>query len=384
MNKRMVSIKLPGLSRRNLIRFTGCFLLILFMFLALARFIDFPVSMFMVAGRSMEPTLYMGDLVFSFKGDYIVGDIVIVEGVNRVNCIIHRVVDMTERYVTTKGDANPGPDNPIDKNSVLYKVVFVVSRLLWLPPVLAVSLFLGYRYLKSLLHGAEVGRTLITLVTFFSILDIAFMALIPIFHVHQSIPLNKPSIQLKSISLSSDFKFFRAVYGSINLLNFVKVDEVTVSAAGKIFTPESFSMEEDTLVVSVPQEVYETLYANSSDTSSFWVYCTLVFDKATLHGYYPVTFSWRRFDVNVVNDTMVVSNPNPVPINASFEIQYFDLDRFGRLYHVHTDMFDGVIRPVSNFTVKPDRIGVTSRIITRYMLLNQSIVESKEVIIVSG
>ncbi|MEM2941326.1 MAG: signal peptidase I [Thermoproteota archaeon] len=369
-------------SLRSLLSFTGYFLLAFFTFLALARFIDFPVSMFMVAGRSMEPSLYMGDLVFSLKSDYVVGDIVIVEGVNRVNCIIHRVVDITERYVTTKGDANPGPDNPIDKNNVLYKVVFVVSRLLWLPPVLAVSLFLGYRYLKSLLHGAEVGRTLITIVLFFSILDIVFMAFIPVFHVHQSIPLNKPSIQLKSTSLSSDFRFFRAAYGDIQILNFVGVNWTRISVAGREFTPESASLEWNTLIVSIPIEVYEALYANSSETSSFWVYCNIVFDKGNLYGYYPVTFSWRRLDVNVVNNTMVVFNPNPVSINASFEIQYFDLDRFGRLYHVQTDFFGRVIQPVSNLTVMPNKIGVTSRVILRYMLLNQSIVESKEVVIV--
>ncbi|MGC8832106.1 MAG: signal peptidase I [Thermoproteota archaeon] len=370
-------------SLRRLFRFSGYFLVIFFIFLGVARFIDFPVSMFMVAGRSMEPTLFMGDLVFGVKTEYSVGDIVVVEGVSRMGCIVHRVVNIGERSVITKGDANPGADNPIDKNSVLYKVMLVVPRL-WILPVLGVLLFLGYRYLRSLLHGAEVGRTLITIVLFFCILDIVFMLLIPVFHVHQSIPLNKPSIQLKSSALSDDFRVFRAVYGGINLLNFIRVDEVTLSTGNREFIPEGFSMEGDTLTVSVPQEVYQVLYANSSATSSFWVYCTIVFDKATLHGYYPVTFSWRRLEVNVVNDTMVVSNPNPVPINASFEIQYFDLDRFGRLYYVHTDMFDGAIQPVSNFTVKPDKIGVTSYVILRYALLNQSIAESKKVDTVGG
>lgn len=371
-------------SLRSLLHFAGYFLLAFFIFLALARFIDFPLSMFMVAGRSMEPTLFMGDLVFSVKGDYNVEDIVVIEGANRVNCIVHRVVKIGERSVTTKGDANPGADNPIDKNNVLYKVILIVPRLLWMPPVLGILLFFGYRYLKSLLQGAEVGRTLITVVLFFCILDIVFMLLIPVFHVHQSIPLNKPGIQLKSASLSDDFRFFRAVYGGINLLNFIKIEGITLNVANRSFIPESFSMEGDTLVASVPQEVYQVLYANSSDTSSFWVYCTLVFDKGTLYGYYPVTFSWRKLDVNVVNNTMVVSNPNPIPINVSFEIQYFDLDRFGRLYHAHTDFFEDTVPPVSSITVKPSEAGVTSRIITRYILLNQSIVESKEVATVGG
>jgi hypothetical protein len=238
--------------------------------------------------------------------------------------------------------------------------------------------------LRSLLHGAEVGRTLITIVLFFCIFDIIFMTLIPVFHVHQSIPLNKPSIQLKSSLLSDDFKVFKAVYGSINLLNFIRVDGVTLNAVGREFIPEGFSMVGDTLVVSVPQEVYRELYANSSGTSSFWVYCSIVFDKATLHGYYPVTFSWRRMDVDVVNNTMIVFNPNPVPINASFEIQYFDLDRFGTLYHVRTDFFEETVPSVSHIAVKPDETGVTARVIMRYMLLNQSIVESKKVDTVGG
>lgn len=362
-------------SLRSLLRFAGYFLLALFMFLALARFIDFPVSMFVVGGRSMEPTLLVGDLVFSFKGDYTVGDIVVVEGANRVNCIVHRVVNVTEKYVTTKGDANPGPDSPIDKNNVLYKVVFVVPRLLWLPPVLAVSLFLGYRYWRSL-RVVGVWMTFVTIVLSFSILNIVFMTSMPIFHVHQSIPLNKPSIHLKSITLSNDFRFFRATYTDIQILNFLRINWTRISAADREFTPEHAFMEGDTFIVSIPMEVYEVLYANStSETSSFWVYCSIVFDKATLYGYYPVTFSWRRMDVNVVNGTMVVFNPNPIPINASFEIQYFDLDR-----HVRTDMFDVVIRPVSNFTVKPDRIGVTSYVILRYILLNKSIVESRKVV----
>jgi signal peptidase I len=131
-------------SWRSLLRFTGYFLLVLFIFLAIARFIDFPVSMSMVAGRSMEPTLYMGDLVFGVKVAYGVGDIVVIEGASRMGCIVHRVVDIGERSVTTKGDANPGPDNPINRSSVLYKVMLVVPRLLWIPPVLGVSLFLGF------------------------------------------------------------------------------------------------------------------------------------------------------------------------------------------------------------------------------------------------
>jgi len=151
-------------SRRNLHRLTGYFLLAILVLLALARFLDLPVSFFMVSGRSMEPTLLIGDLVFGIKTNYTVGDIVVVEGANRVNCIVHRVVEITQRSVTTKGDANPGPDNPVGREHVLYRVFLVVPRFLWIPPLLAVLFLTGLEYLKSLLHGAELGRTLLTVV----------------------------------------------------------------------------------------------------------------------------------------------------------------------------------------------------------------------------
>ena len=372
-------------SLHRLLRFTGYFLLIFIVFLALARFIDFPVSMFIVAGRSMEPALYMGDLVFGVKVAYGVGDIVVIEGASRMGCIVHRVVDIGERSVTTKGDANPGPDNPIDRNNVLYKVMLVVPRLLWIPPVLGVSLFLGFRYLRSLLHGAEIGRTLITAVLFFSILDIVTMTVIPVFHVHQTIEVKRPNIVLRSLSLSEDFRFFRAVYGSISLLEFKRVEWVRINASGREFTPSEFFIENDTLLVAVPQDVYEALYANASGiTSSFWVYCKILFDKGDLYGYYPVTFAWRKLEVNVVNNTFVVHNPNPVAFNASFEIQYYDLDRFNRPYYIGSDKFNETLQPASSFVVKPEKKGIHCYVIMRYVLLGNNVMESRKVDIVGG
>jgi signal peptidase len=372
-----------GSSLRRLLRFAGYFLLVFVIFLGIARFIDFPVSMSMVGGRSMEPALFIGDLVFSVKGNYTVGDIVIVEGLSKMGCIIHRVVNFTSDSVITKGDANPGPDPPVSRERVLYKVVFVVPRLLWVPPVLAVFLFLGFRYFRGLLHGAEVGRTLITVVLFFSILDIVTMTVIPVFHVHQTIEVKRPNIVLRSLSLSEDFRFFRAVYGSIILLEFKEVEWVRINASGREFYPDEFFIANDTLFVRVPQDVYDALYANASGiTSSFWVYCKILFDKGDLYGYYPVTFAWRRLEVNVVNNTFVVHNPNPVAFNASFEIQYYGLDRFNRPYYVGSDRFNETLQPVSSFVVKPEKKGVHCYVIMRYILLGGSVIESRKVDIV--
>ncbi|MEM2276383.1 MAG: hypothetical protein QXU43_04770, partial [Thermoproteota archaeon] len=186
-----------------------------------------------------------------------------------------------------------------------------------------------------------------------------------------------------SISLSEDFRFFRAVYGSRSLLEFVRVDWVKINASGREFYPDEFFIENDTLFVRVPQEVYDALYHNSSSiTSSFWVYCNIVFDKGNLYGYYPVTFAWRRLEINVANNTFIVNNPNPVAFNASFEIQYYDLDRFGRPYYVGSDRFNKTLQPVSSFVVEPEKRGVHCYVIMRYVLLGGNVMESRKVDIV--
>lgn len=339
----------------------------------------------MVSGRSMEPTLLVGDIIIGVKGNYTVGDIVIVKGFNRVNCIVHRAVNITGGIVVTKGDANPGPDNPIGREYVLYKVVLIVPRLFWVPPFLAVLFILGFRYFRGLLHGAEIGRTLLTVVLFFSIFNILTMTMIPIFHVHQTVDVKRPSIVLRSTSVSEDYRFFRAFYGDICMLEFTRVETVKIKATGREFTPDQFFFENNTLVVSVPLEVYEALYANSSSTAScFRVYCKILFDKASLTGHYPVTFSWRRIDVKTVNNAVIVFNPNPVTFNTSFEIQYYDTDEDGRLCYVGSDRFDKTLQPVSGFTVKPEKKGVACYVIMRYVFLGSSIMESKKVDLVGG
>jgi hypothetical protein len=169
------------------------------------------------------------------------------------------------------------------------------------------------------------------------------------------------------------------------MLEPIRVDWVRINATNMEFTPSEYFLENDTLIVSIPQRVYDALYANSPSTAcGFRVYCNIVFDKANLYGSYPVAFSWRRLEVKTVNDTVMVFNNNPVAFNATFEIQYYDLDRFGRLYYVGSDRFNKTLKPVSSFTVKPEEKGVTCYVIMRYVFLGDSVMESRKVDLVDG
>ncbi|MBO3800677.1 MAG: hypothetical protein FGF52_06485, partial [Candidatus Brockarchaeota archaeon] len=72
----------------------------------------------------------------------------------------------------------------------------------------------------------------------------------------------------------------------------------------------------------------------------------------------------------------------PVAFNASFEIQYYDLDRFGRPYYIGSDKFNKTLQPVSSFVVKPEEKGVYCYVIMRYVLLGNNVMESRKVDIV--
>ena len=111
-----------------------------------------PPPWYVVASRSMEPTLHVGDLVIAFpanpadirEGPH--GDIIIYRSPDG-KLIIHRVVDKVQiagswRFLT-KGDNNPYPDqeplNPstwVPEDRVLAKMVFAIP-------------LVGYPFLES-------------------------------------------------------------------------------------------------------------------------------------------------------------------------------------------------------------------------------------------
>lgn len=95
-----------------------------------------------VAGGSMSPTLYLGDMVIATEvsPDAIKeGDII--EFRQGGKMVIHRVVYIEEndgfRQFITKGDANDSPDiNPVSPSQVKGKVLFAVPKVGWVTLIL--------------------------------------------------------------------------------------------------------------------------------------------------------------------------------------------------------------------------------------------------------
>ncbi|MBO5222393.1 MAG: signal peptidase I [Clostridia bacterium] len=76
-----------------------------------------------VLSGSMEPEFSKGDLIFVTEtAEYHERDIVVFQDGNSL--VVHRIVKIDGDAVTTQGDANNTPDEPIDRTAIKGKVVF--------------------------------------------------------------------------------------------------------------------------------------------------------------------------------------------------------------------------------------------------------------------
>ena len=87
----------------------------------------FCFSIFEIATGSMEPTLNVNDMVIvKITKDIKVNDIITYE--EDGNLITHRVIDIKNDTITTKGDANNSLDVKVPKEKIVGKIVFVIKK----------------------------------------------------------------------------------------------------------------------------------------------------------------------------------------------------------------------------------------------------------------
>ena len=117
--------------------FTGFLLLILVMVIygkCVLMFTDnkypnyFGYTVFEVASGSMEPTLYINDVILIdiTKNDLKLGDIIAFYNDDAI--ITHRIVFIDDNTLTVKGDNNNTIDVPINKNQVIGKVIKIFPK----------------------------------------------------------------------------------------------------------------------------------------------------------------------------------------------------------------------------------------------------------------
>jgi signal peptidase len=110
--------------------------------LAYALKTDYPMAS--ITSGSMWPVLKKGDLVFiqgvHSKDDIEVDDVIVYR--NPQGFTIHRVMKLNENNLITKGDANNISDAPIKYEDVVGKAVIFNNKILRIPALGNISIFL--------------------------------------------------------------------------------------------------------------------------------------------------------------------------------------------------------------------------------------------------
>jgi len=102
-----------------------------FLFVVRANLIDPSYRAYVVTSGSMEPAIKTGSIIITkAKPNYVIGDVVTFK--NGANTVTHRIVNMDDTTITTKGDANSDADiSTTPKSSIIGSSFLTVPYVGW-------------------------------------------------------------------------------------------------------------------------------------------------------------------------------------------------------------------------------------------------------------
>ena len=337
------------------------------------RFLPTPLGFFTVSGFSMYPTLKPGDLVIgvgTYISPYKEGDVVIYCR-DISTCIVHRLMLVNNTYAITKGDYNPSNDPPITVDSIRFKVVGSVPLLIWLPLAVASLIFIFFPINPG--KGFKQPFVLETFVfLIFLLVNLAYLTI----YVLQTPPaltrIPLPTVSLATLATEKGYSTIIIDY-RLTGLSIRGVEECLLIAQSLTTQCSRYNVDGNRILVDPPAEFYKQLYDNN--LSAFIVKLTLSLDQGTLVGKYPFVIEWKKPVLVIVNDKLVLSNPNPVPIEIiGYRIRSYTENP--RTLHV-----DEVIEySSSGFTLQPFETREidlawtlsTSYVEVKYIFMNQT------------
>ena len=109
----------------------------------LSWYLETPYPMAAITSGSMWPALKEGDLIFirgiKARDDLQAGDVIVFRNADSASFTIHRVKELREHDLVTKGDANFNADAPISYDDVIGETVMIAGRYLRLPYLGAIT-----------------------------------------------------------------------------------------------------------------------------------------------------------------------------------------------------------------------------------------------------
>ena len=348
----------------------------------LSRFTYSPINLSIVSGYSMYPSLRPGDLILSLHKDitgYGVGDVVIWCSTPSY-CTIHRVVELRDSQVITKGDNNPSEDPPIPESYVKYKVVLVIPSIVWLSTCLILTGFYVFRNKEKIVGlKKELGNLELLVFSVFVTINLALIALVPMNYSTLESTVGRPSMSLRSVEILDPGSLILIKY-NLNYLSLVSVTECLIEVSDQLIRCVAYIPASDSVIVIVPPETYEALYENR--LTSFKTLINLTLDKGLLVGNYPLHISWNKVSILVNENQLILSNPNYIPINVTYvKVTYMSYDTESRTHRVvHVEELQGfTVPPRNNYSLLVESKGEYAYVMIKYLFMGEEIVEQRRI-----
>lgn len=255
----------------------------------------------------MEPTFDRGDLVVYIKEDFNPGDIV-VYCLNPSTCIVHRFLDyepFNNKYIITKGDANPHHDPPVHIESVRGKVVLHVPVEYWSPLFLLIFML----SILELIRLGPIGYPFVIVFVVIFVYLLTVYAIVPTLYVESRV--FSPSLRLSGVYFDENNCSLRISYSGDLILTKAKIYvNQTIITELELYEREVILYPpKDLLRVAFEEGV--PLIINIS---------ALLNVDGGLTGSYLTRIGGEDLKAFIDNEKLVVINPNCYPTTASISI----------------------------------------------------------------
>lgn len=251
-------------------------------------------------------------------------------------------------YVSN-GNGNGGLRVSLNGNHVrIYSVIASIPPYVWIPILVVYFALLAYvlwkntrmGYLRVLSESRVIEFGLLMAITLNVILVGAVYVdqatpryYLPGVSVEWSFNLDNSTL-IARLNLNNVYTLLNATcwYKPPGVVNGFATNSNSNGSNGVNYPLETLIVDLSTIVAIIPRSVYEEYFNNRilepvspvpaylSVYEAIPVYCEFKLDKAVFKASYLITFYWRDLVVRSEGSRVVISNPNPVSINASIHV----------------------------------------------------------------
>ncbi|MGC9069129.1 MAG: signal peptidase I [Thermoprotei archaeon] len=293
--------------------FFSVLVLFLVVLLFLGKFLPVPFGVMLIASRSMEPSLNVGDFVVVFGRDFGVGDVV-AWCASPLYCVVHRVMNITSGSVITKGDANPIPDLPVPVSLVKGRVVYVVRREVWLSFVGGVCFFVLFRKRRDFIRFLRYANNTPLVVLIVYLLISSFVLLLStIMFSNVVAPIRQPVIYLSRAYFEGHGVYVTYVGEGLELQ---RVDSCFVSEP-LYYSCDALIVNGSHAYVYIPDKIL--MLMNVKGSPLILSFNASLYPGGRLNGVYKVYTTFNDLIISV-NDSLNIVNNNifPVVVNVTW------------------------------------------------------------------